>query len=103
TGNGYMSYGQGLGLGMIVAGVGGVISSLFTYGYLKFIDDSMLGEMLNQSRRALEERGIDDEQIEEAMAMSQKYATPEVSVIWGIFGSLLMGLIFALKIGRAHV
>lgn len=98
TGNGYMSYGQGLGLGMIVAGVGGVISSLFTYVYLKFIDDSMLGEMLNQSRRTLEERGMDDEQIEQAMAMSQKFATPEIIVIWGIFGSLLMGLIFALII-----
>src|SRR5690554_1567266 len=66
SGDGYMSYGQGLGLGMIVSGVAGLISSLFSYFYLKFIDDSMLSEILNQSRIALEEQGMDDEHIEQA-------------------------------------
>lgn len=98
TGNGYMSYGQGLGLGMIVAGVAGLISSLFTYFYLKFIDDSMLGEILNQSRIALEEQGMDDEQIEQALAMTQKFTTPEMLMVWGLLGALLTGLIFGLVI-----
>lgn len=98
SGDGFMSYGQGLGLGMIVAGVAGLISSLFTYIYLKFIDDSMLGEILNQSRIALEEQGMDDEQIEQTLAMTQKFTTPEMLMVWGLFGALLMGLIFALVI-----
>ena len=98
SGDGYMSYGQGLGLGMIVTGVAGLVSSLFSYFYLKFIDDSMLSEILNQSRIALEEQGMDDEQIEQALAMTQKFTTPEMLMIWGVFGALLMGLIFSLVI-----
>lgn len=98
SGDGYMTYGQGLGLGVVVAGVAGVISSLFSYLYLKFIDDSMLGEILNQSRVAMEEQGLDDEQIEQALAMTQKFTTPEMIMIWGVLGALLMGLIFSLII-----
>lgn len=98
SGDGYMSYGQGLGLGMIVAGVAALISSLFSYFYLKFIDDSMLGEILNQSRIALEEQGMDDEQIEQALAMTQKFTTPEMLMVWGLLGALLTGLIFGLVI-----
>lgn len=98
SGDGYMTYGQGLGLGMIVSGVSGLIYGLFTYAYLKFIDDSMIGELINQSRMTLEQQGLDDEQIDQALAITQMVTNPEALMMGTVLGTLFMGLIFSLVI-----
>ena len=98
TGDGFMTYGQGLGLGVIVSGIAGVISVFFTYLYIKLIDDSMLGKMLEQARIDMEEKGIDDDQIEQGLAMTQKFMTAEMILMMGILGAIFMGFIFSLII-----
>ena len=42
NGDGFMSYGQGIGIGFWIGLVASVASSIFTYIYLKFIDDSFI-------------------------------------------------------------
>lgn len=98
TGDGFMTYGQGLGLGVIVSGVAGVISVFFTYLYIKLIDDSMLGKMLEQARVDMEQKGIDDDQIEQGLAVTQKFMTAEMILMMGILGAIFMGFIFSLII-----
>lgn len=97
-GDGYMTYGQGLGLGVVVSGVSGTISILFLYLYIKFIDDSMIGLIMEQARRDMESKGMGDDEIEQAMAVTEKMMTPEMIVVFGILAALLFGFIFSLII-----
>ncbi len=98
TGDGYMSYGQGLGLGVVVSGLAGLISSIFLYLYIKLIDSSMIGLIMEKARRDMEAKGLGDDEIEQAMSVTEKMMTPEMIVIFGIIGALFMGLIFSLII-----
>ena len=95
-GDGFMTIGQGLGIGMLIALVGGVISSIFSYIYLKFIDDSMIQKTLDYQIEELEKRGLDDAAIEQAMAMTSKIMTPEVMPIIGVLFLLFFGFIISL-------
>lgn len=98
TGDGYMTYAQGLGLGTIVASVSGFVSLLISYIYIKFIDSSSLGLMMDQARLDMEKRGMDDEQIEQALELSQNFMTPEMIFLMGLLSFLFMGFIFSLVI-----
>ena len=98
SGDGFMSYGQGLGLGVVVSGVAAVLSSIFSYIYIKFIDDSMLGLIMDQARSDMEAKGMDDDQIEQALAVTQKFMNPEMMFVMGILMFIFMGFLFSLII-----
>lgn len=95
---GYLSYGQGLGVGSLLAGVAGLISGIFTYIYLSFIDNSAMKEAMDKQREALEARGMSDEQIEQAIAMAEKFSTPGMAVVMSIIGMALIGFVLSLII-----
>jgi predicted DNA-binding ArsR family transcriptional regulator len=94
--NEYMSYGQGLGISMIIISVSAVLSSIFSYIYIKFVDDSMLETIREQAVIQMEERGMSDSQIEQAMEMQARFTTPEMILVFGILASIFFGFIIAL-------
>jgi hypothetical protein len=94
--NEFMSYGQALGISMIIVTISTVISTIFTYIYIKVIDDSMLGMIRQQSEEQMMNRGMSEEQIEQAMSISSKFMTAEAIVGFGIFFGILFGFIIAL-------
>lgn len=91
---GYISYGQGLGLGTLLSAVAGLISGIVMYLYLKFVDSSSLKEAIDKQREAMELQGASDEQIE----MSAKFVTPELVFVFSILGMLFFGFILSLII-----
>ena len=97
NGDGYMSYGQGMSISFWTGALSSLILSVFTYVYIKFIDSDFLLMMEDIQRAAMEERGMSDEQIDQAMEMVSKFSTPEwifgFGVIGGIIGVLLVGLL----------
>ena len=95
-GDGFMTIGQGLGIGMLISLVGGVLSSIFTYIYLKFIDDSLIQKSLDYQIEEMEKNGMDDATIEQAMSMTSKIMTPEVMPIMGLLFMLFLGFIISL-------
>jgi hypothetical protein len=97
NGDGYMSIGQGIGIGFWISLVSSFISSTFTFIYIKFIDDTFIQQLLDQSRQSMEEsgNGMSDEQIDQAMEMTAKFMTPGSMFIFGIIGGLVIGLIVA--------
>ena len=98
-GDGYMSYGQGLGIGTLVALISGVISSVFSYVYMKFIDPSVITRMMDASREQMEARGgLSDAQIEQALEISSGFMTPEVLFGLGIVIAVFFGFILSLII-----
>lgn len=93
---GYIAYGQGVGLSMIVASISGFISSVFTYMYISYIDDSFIALIKEQQIEEFEKQKLDDEAMDTAMEMLEYFLTPEVISITALIGMLFMGLIVSL-------
>lgn len=98
NGDGFMTIGQGTGVGFWMALVSTTISSVFTYIYMKFIDNSMIQQILDKQREAMEERGMDDDQIDQAMNITEKFMTPEIMLGTGIAFGIIIVVILALLI-----
>lgn len=94
--HGYMSYGQGLGMGTLVAVVFGVIGGIFMFIYTSFIDTEYTSKLMDQQRIELEERGMSDDQIEQAIAMGESFSSPVMMIVWSIVGYLVIGFLISL-------
>ncbi|AYA35779.1 DUF4199 domain-containing protein [Hymenobacter oligotrophus] len=95
---GFMSYGQGLVIGVIASVVSGVLTAVFRYIYLTFIDPEAMSRGMEAARAKLESQGMSDEQIDQAMAMSSKMTDGPLGVVVAIVGSVIIGLLFSLII-----
>lgn len=95
-GDGFMTIGQGLGIGMLITLIGSAISSVFSFIYLKFIDDSMITRALDYQVEEMEKNGMDDATIEQAMKFTEKLMTPEVMPIMALVFMLIFGFVLVL-------
>ncbi len=95
---GFMSYGQGLAIGAITSAVSGVIGGVFTFIYFTFIDPGYMARVMELTRSRMEEKGMPDAQIDQAMALTEKFATGPISMVFAILGGLLMGFLVSLVI-----
>ena len=96
---GFLGFGEGVGLGTVVAGVAGVIGAVFTYVYVSFVDPDTVGRILDKARADMEARGgASDEQIDQAMRITAKFMNGPMLAASVILGTLLMGLLAALVI-----
>ena len=95
-GDGFMSYGQGLGIGFWISLIGGVISMVFSYIYMSFIDSTIMEQAMDKARYDMEEKGMSDAQIDQAMSITEKFMTPEMIFVMGIVGMLIFGFILSL-------
>jgi hypothetical protein len=94
----YLSYGQGLGLGSLLSMVVGLMSGIFMYIYIKFIDSSLLENIRDKQLAELEKRNMSEEQIEQAMSITDKMMGPEMMVVFVIVGTLFAGFLLSLII-----
>ena len=95
---GYLSYGEGLGLGSLLSAVAGLISSAFGAIYVGYIDDSSMKKTMAMQRQAMEQQNMDDAQIDQAMAMAERFTGPGFIFFFGFIISLFMGFILSLII-----
>ena len=96
---GFMSYGQGLGIGTVLSAVVGLISGIFTYVYMTFIDTEIMGRITEKMRTDMEARGgMTDEQIDQAIAMSGKFMNGPFMLVFALLGSILIGVLLSLVI-----
>ena len=93
-----MSFGQGFGISMYITVISVVLSTIFTYIYIKFVDDSMLTMIQQKTEDKLIEQGLSDAQIEQSLEITGKFQTPEMILIFGIVGGIIMYLVVALII-----
>ncbi len=95
-GDGYMSYGQGLGIGTLAAVISGIISSLFLYVYVSFINTGFIDLIKNQQIMAMEEQGMSDAEIEQTMSLTGSFMTPLAMTVVGLLGAVFIGFIISL-------
>ncbi len=96
NGDGFMAYSQGLGIGTLLSVVSGAISVVFSYIYVKFIDDSMLTIVRDLQVEKMEEQGLSDAQIEQAMEIAGKFMVPEVMFPLALLVMVFFGFILSL-------
>lgn len=96
---GYMTYGEGMSLGALLSAVAGFLSSLFTVFYTQIIDPGFQARITEQVREQMEEAGnMSDEQIDQAIEIMGKFQSPRLAFIFGIVGTILIGVVFSLVI-----
>lgn len=99
NGDGFMSIGQGVGIGFWISLISSVISSAFTYVYIKFVDTTFIEQMMDKQREAMAESdNLSDEQIDQAMEMTAKFMTPGMMLVFGIVFGIIIMVICALVI-----
>ncbi len=93
---GYMSYGQGLGIGTLIAAISGLLGATFMMFYTQFIDTNFMQKTLDIAREDLERRGMSDAQIDAGMQFSEKMMSPGIMFATGVFASIFIGFIVSL-------
>ena len=97
-GDGYMTYVQGLGLGSVLSLVSGILNSAFSIVYLIFFDNTFISRQMEQTRIQLEERGMSDAEIEQALEFAEFFTSPMALFFMAVLSSLFFGFIWSLII-----
>lgn len=96
--DGFMSYGQGLGIGTLIATIYGFLSSVFMWIYTSFVDpEYMERQMLKQEAQMLE-RGMSQEQIDAGAEIAQSFQGPVMLIVVGTLGAIVIGFLLSLVI-----
>lgn len=93
---GDLSYGQGLGLGVLVSVFAGLMLAFYTYIFMKFISPEIIQEMLLMAEQQLVEQGKTESEIEMALKYTAMFMTPGIISIMLVVMHLFFGFIFSL-------
>jgi hypothetical protein len=92
---GFMSYGQGLGIAMVAILVSIVLTGIYTFIYTKFIDPTAMDSVWEKAAADMEAKGQDEEQIETALGFAKNLFWL-FFVLGGAFWGLIVGLIVSI-------
>ena len=96
---GFMSYGQGLGIGVLLSTFSSLLTTAFNYVYRTIIDPEMSGRMMETVRAKMEAAGnMTDEQIDAAIKMSEKFSSGPISIVFGVLVTVFTGFLISLII-----
>lgn len=95
---GYMSYGQGLGLGIMVMIVASLISGVFSFFYTTYIDPTIPEKMVDAVIEQLSAFGIEEEAMEEARDKELADNTPLKQLTGALMNGIFSGLFLSLII-----
>ena len=92
---GVMSYSQGLGMGTLLMVVAGIISAVYTYILIKYIDPDFVKVIIQMQEDKMLAKGMDEATIEQAMSFTEKFKSPGFMAFSSFFGSVIMGVIIS--------
>ena len=95
-GNGFMSYSQGLGIGTLVSLYSAIVSSVFNFIYVKFIDTEFTANLMEKIEMQWEEAGMTDQQMDAARGITETMMSPVVGFFIGIVFAVFFGFIISL-------
>ena len=101
---GYLSIGQGIGLGTLAGLIAGIISAVWFYIFTTFIATDMMDKIKQISLEQMQEQGQSAEAAEKAMEMMSFFFNPVffavVVVISSVFFGFLCGLVAGLVLKK---
>lgn len=99
---GHITFGEGFNTGILITLVMSAVSAVFMVVFFKFVAPDVLVDVMEKSRSDMEDRGMDDEAVEQAMKFASFFASPLFFAITGFISKFFGGLILSL-IGAAIV
>jgi predicted membrane protein len=97
---GFISFGKAFTSGFLIVLISAIIASLYTYIFLVFIDPAYLQKIIEQSmddaQAKMVAKGLSEEQMEPALAMTRKFLNPTFMSIIALVSSAIVGAILSL-------
>lgn len=93
---GYISYGGALKYGTLLTFFAAIVSSLFLFIYLSYVDDGFIQFTLEKQEADMYEQGLDPEMIEVSIGWTKKFMQPLPMAFIGLLGSTFFGFIVSL-------
>ncbi|MFM1913758.1 MAG: hypothetical protein RIR51_1610 [Bacteroidota bacterium] len=101
---GFISYKKGLGVSTLLGGISGVVTGIFNYVYLSFIDTNFVEKQMDKVRDQWEQQGLTASQIESAEGITKIFMGPGAQfvmiILFSIIFHVLLGLIVAAIVKR---
>ena len=97
-GDGFLSFGQGLGIGTLIAVISSTMSSAFTFFYVSFINPNMIETIRDRSIAEMEESGNSQAEIDQAMPFLEMFISPVAMTIIGLLAGIFFGFIASLLV-----
>jgi Protein of unknown function (DUF4199) len=91
-GDGYMNYGQGIGIAFWMALVSTLIAVSFIYAYISFIDVNPFELFMEQQQEEMAAKGTPENIIETSTEWTRKLFWP-IALVMGLLGSIIIALI----------
>ena len=98
NGDGFMSFGQGVGIGFWCGLVSATISSIFTLIYATLIDPSFIPTIREKAIADMEAKGQTQADIDRAMPFVDMFMSPLAITLMGLFFGILITVVVALII-----
>ncbi len=96
--NGYMTYGRALGVGTLTGVFTSILVGIWAYVFFAYISPELIDQMRTVAEERMAEKGLEEEKLEAALAMSKKIMTPIGMAVMTAFGSALFMFILSLII-----
>ena len=93
--NGFISWGQGVKIGMGITMISALITVVYILLFMNFIEPDFQQQALEFQRQAWVDAGLSEEQIDASMAMTEKFQTPAISSAIMLAASAFIGFIFS--------
>ena len=96
---GYITLGRCVGLGAWMGMISGVITAVFMFILMKFIQPDFANQIMEGAMNNAEAKGQDPDKVKQGMEMVGWMFSPGFFAIAGFLGSILMCVIFSLILG----
>ena len=95
---GFMTYGQAFSVNFLIALFAAILSCIFFYFYIKYINTGLIDEIMAQVRTKMEAKSgsMSQEQMDQAMMWTEKFMSPVWMVIWGFLAYVFWGAVISL-------
>lgn len=96
--HGAISYGQAVGAGTLISLISSVVSAIYTFIHLKFINPSFVDYQMEVIRGKWAEAGMPDAQMEQMEAMTRSMMSPGISSFMAVIFGVIFGVIISLVV-----
>ncbi|HLV93111.1 MAG TPA: DUF4199 domain-containing protein [Aequorivita sp.] len=100
--NSYLTFGQSIKTGLAISLIAGIISIIFNYIFITYIDPDFIQKTMDFTREEMAKNpNLTEEQINMSMEMSAKFMTPWIMSAFAIIGTMFFGFIISVIAGLA--
>jgi hypothetical protein len=92
----YLTYGKGVGTGVMIAVYSGLIGSIYAYVHFTFVNPNFIDYLIEASRVKWVAVNMSDAQMEGAEKGMRMFTKPIIQSVFGFVATIVMGLIISL-------